>query len=138
MFFGELGLDGRVRPVRGVLPAVAAAAQHGFSQVMVATPNAGEACLVPGVKVIAAATLTEAADWLRGTPGPDGGPAAAEYDSDEQRSKHHQPNGVFAAPSPPPDTPRGTAPAGTVPQWRHEWRLETRARRLIPTSTVER
>src|SRR5882724_109476 len=77
MFFGELGLDGRVRPVRGVLPAVAAAARHGFNRVMVARQNAREASLVPGVQVIAAATLTEAASWLRGLPGPeDGGPAA--------------------------------------------------------------
>jgi magnesium chelatase family protein len=79
MFFGELGLDGRLRPVRGVLPAVVAAAQGGFGTVMVAEQNAAEAVLVPGVRVIAAASLTEAADWLRGLPGPDGGPAAAEY-----------------------------------------------------------
>ena len=36
MFFGELGLDGRLRPVRGVLPAVVAASEAGFGQVMVA------------------------------------------------------------------------------------------------------
>ena len=81
MFFGELGLDGRVRPVRGVLPAVAAAVQQGFGRVMVAVQNAEEALLVPGVRVIAAATLTQAADCLRGLPGPDGGPAAVECDS---------------------------------------------------------
>ena len=32
---GELGLDGRVRPVRGVLPAVLAAAEAGYQQVVV-------------------------------------------------------------------------------------------------------
>jgi magnesium chelatase family protein len=79
MFFGELGLDGRLRPVRGVLPAVAAAAGAGFGTVMVAEQNAAEAALVPGVRVIAAASLTAAADWLRGTPGLRGGPPAAEY-----------------------------------------------------------
>ena len=79
MLFGELGLDGRLRPVRGVLPAVAAAVEAGFGKVMVAEQNAAEAVMVPGVRVIAASTLTEAADWLRGLPGPDGGPAAAEY-----------------------------------------------------------
>jgi magnesium chelatase family protein len=79
MFFGELGLDGQLRPVRGVLPAVAAAADEGFSTVMVAEQNAAEAFLVPGVRVIAASSLTTAADWLRGLPGPDGGPAATEY-----------------------------------------------------------
>jgi magnesium chelatase family protein len=81
MFFGELGLDGRLRPVRGVLPAVAAAAEDGrFSTVMVAEANAPEAALVPGMQVIAACTLTAVADWLRGTPGLHDGPPAAEFD----------------------------------------------------------
>src|SRR5216684_5164905 len=34
-FLGELGLDGRLRPVRGVLPSVVAAAAAGFGEVMV-------------------------------------------------------------------------------------------------------
>jgi magnesium chelatase family protein len=69
MFFGELGLDGRLRPVCGVLPAVLAAVTAGFGQVMVAGQNAAEAALVPGVHVVAVSSLTGAADWLRGTPG---------------------------------------------------------------------
>jgi magnesium chelatase family protein len=79
MFFGELGLDGRLRPVCGVLPAVARAAEEGFGKVMVAEQNAAEAVLVPGVRVIAVNSLTRAADWLRGRSGPDGQPAAVEY-----------------------------------------------------------
>jgi magnesium chelatase family protein len=80
MFFGELGLDGRLRPVRGVLPAVAAAAEDGrFATVMVAEQNAAEAALVPGLRVIPAASLIAATDWLRGTPGLRGDPPAAEY-----------------------------------------------------------
>jgi magnesium chelatase family protein len=80
MFFGELGLDGRLRPVRGVLPAVVAAAADGrFGTVMVAEQNAPEAALVPGVRVIAAASLTAVADWLRGAPGLRGDPPAAEF-----------------------------------------------------------
>jgi len=69
IFFGELGLDGRLRPVRGVLPAVLAAVDARFGKVMVARENAAEAALVPGVRVIAVSSLTGAADWLRGTPG---------------------------------------------------------------------
>jgi magnesium chelatase family protein len=69
MFLGELGLDGQLRPVFGVLPAVAAAVRQGFGTVMVATANAAEAALVPDVRVIGAGTLTAAADWLRGAPG---------------------------------------------------------------------
>ncbi len=84
MFFGELGLDGRLRPVRGVLPAVAAAAGEGFGTVMVAKQNAPEADLVPGVRVIAASTLTAVTDWLRGTPGVRDDPPAAEFHGGEE------------------------------------------------------
>ena len=86
IFFGELGLDGRLRPVRGVLPAVAAAAEEGFAKVMVAEHNAAEAVLVPGVRVIAASSLSCAADWLRGTPGLHGGPPAAEFEGGHELS----------------------------------------------------
>ena len=84
MFFGELGLDGRLRPVRGVLPAVAAAAEAGFGKVMVAEQNAAEAVLVPGVRVIAASSLAIAANWLRGTPSLDGESAAAEFEGGQE------------------------------------------------------
>ena len=66
MFLGELGLDGRLRPVRGVLPSVAAAAAAGFGAVAVPTENAPEACLVPGMRVIAAPNLGSLLGWLRG------------------------------------------------------------------------
>jgi magnesium chelatase family protein len=79
IFFGELGLDGQLRPVRGVLPAVAAAAEEGFAKVMVAEQNAPEAVLVPGVRVIAVGSLMGAADWLRGTPGLHGGSPVVEF-----------------------------------------------------------
>ena len=60
---GELGLDGRVRPVSGVLPAVAAAARAGCDTVMVPSANADEASLVPGIRVVGVASLREAAIW---------------------------------------------------------------------------
>ncbi|MDM7856078.1 YifB family Mg chelatase-like AAA ATPase [Cellulomonas alba] len=58
---GELGLDGRVRPVRGVLPAVAAAVAAGRTQVVVAEANAAEAALVPGADVVAVRSLAQVA-----------------------------------------------------------------------------
>ncbi|GII80532.1 hypothetical protein Sru01_55140 [Sphaerisporangium rufum] len=64
-FLGELGLDGTVRPVRGVLPAVVAAAAAGAGQVVVPVVNAAEAELVPGVEVVAVRTLAELVAWLR-------------------------------------------------------------------------
>lgn len=48
---GEFGLDGRVHPVRGVLPAVAAAVAAGYPEVVVPTGNVQEAQLVPGAQV---------------------------------------------------------------------------------------
>jgi magnesium chelatase family protein len=72
VFLGELGLDGRARPVPGVLPAVAAAAAAGFSVVAVPAENAPEAALVPGVRVLAASCLAALLAWLRGQPPPAG------------------------------------------------------------------
>src|SRR5215472_16065875 len=68
-FLGELGLDGRLRPVRGVLPAMAAAAGAGFARVIVAQANAAEAALVPGLQVAGAPDLSALLAWLRGRPG---------------------------------------------------------------------
>jgi len=87
MFFGELGLDGRLRPVRGVLPAVAAAADAGFAKIMVAEQNAAEAALVPGLRVIAANSLTGAADWLRGTLGLHTGALVTEFAGGQEISR---------------------------------------------------
>lgn len=58
---GELGLDGRVRPVRGVLPAVVAAVAAGHPRVVVPAGNAREAQLVPGAQVQAVASLADLA-----------------------------------------------------------------------------
>lgn len=60
---GELGLDGRVRPVPGVLPAVFAAARAGFERIVVPRANEAEARLVPGIEVRAATSLAEVAAW---------------------------------------------------------------------------
>ncbi|HEY5231543.1 MAG TPA: YifB family Mg chelatase-like AAA ATPase [Galbitalea sp.] len=60
---GELGLDGRLRPIVGILPAVLALARAGHEIVMVPTGNADEASLVSGVKVIGVASLRDAAIW---------------------------------------------------------------------------
>jgi magnesium chelatase family protein len=62
---GELGLDGAVRPVRGVLPMVAAAARAGVDRVVVPRANASEAALVPGVTVRAADCLHRLVAFVR-------------------------------------------------------------------------
>lgn len=55
---GELSLDGTVRPLHGVLPAVLAASRAGIRHVVVPAANVGEASLVPGVRVQPATTLS--------------------------------------------------------------------------------
>lgn len=71
VMIGELGLDGRVRPVRGVLPAVLAAAEAGYRQVVVPELTAGEASLVPGVSVLGVRSLRQLIAVLTGEPVPD-------------------------------------------------------------------
>lgn len=66
LVLGELGLDGSVRPVRGVLPMVAAAAGQGITKAIVPVGNAAEAALVPGMRVLAADTLGRVIGFLRG------------------------------------------------------------------------
>jgi len=65
LFYGELGLDGSLRPVPGVLPAVLAAARAGCTLAVVPELNAAEAVTVPGVTVIPAGTLRDVIAWLR-------------------------------------------------------------------------
>ncbi|WP_069170454.1 YifB family Mg chelatase-like AAA ATPase [Streptomyces griseus] len=71
VMIGELGLDGRVRPVRGVLPAVLAAAEAGYEHVVVPEQTAGEAALVPGVSVLGVRSLRQLIAVLGDEPVPD-------------------------------------------------------------------
>ncbi|WFB07166.1 YifB family Mg chelatase-like AAA ATPase [Streptomyces sp. LX-29] len=71
VLIGELGLDGRVRPVRGVLPAVLAAADSGYRQVVVPEQTAAEAALVPGVSVLGVRSLRQLIAVLTDEPVPE-------------------------------------------------------------------
>jgi magnesium chelatase family protein len=63
---GELGLDGSVRPVRGVLSIAARCRDEGIRTLMCPPANAAEACAVDGLEVLAVPQLGVAADHLRG------------------------------------------------------------------------
>jgi magnesium chelatase family protein len=84
VMIGELGLDGRVRPVRGVLPAVLTAADAGYRRVLVPEPAVAEASLVPDVTVLGVRSLRQVIALLADEPVPEepddrppgGGPAA--------------------------------------------------------------
>ncbi|MFH9552299.1 YifB family Mg chelatase-like AAA ATPase [Streptomyces sp. NPDC017435] len=74
VMIGELGLDGRVRPVRGILPAVLAAADAGYEQVVVPECAAAEAALVPGVSVLGVRSLRQLIAVLADEPVPEEDP----------------------------------------------------------------
>jgi magnesium chelatase family protein len=70
VLLGELGLDRRVRPIRGVLPATLAAQQAGFTRIIVPMRQAGEAKLVAGIDVFGIASITQLVALLQDEPMP--------------------------------------------------------------------
>ncbi len=89
VFLAELGLDGALRPVRGILPAVMAAVRAGHERIVVCEANAAEAALVPGAQVAGFGCLAEVL-------------AAAGADP-----------AALRRPAPQPPSPHVPAPAGT-------------------------
>ncbi len=65
---GELGLDGSIRPVHGVLPVALMCRQQGIQNLVVPEPNGAEAAAVDGLDVRAARSLGEVVRFLAGGP----------------------------------------------------------------------
>jgi magnesium chelatase family protein len=63
---GELALDGRVRPVTGVLPMVLELKRRNVRSVLVPADNAGEAAVVDGVDIIPVSHLREVVAFING------------------------------------------------------------------------
>ncbi|MFF7362594.1 ATP-binding protein [Streptomyces sp. NPDC008125] len=106
VMIGELGLDGRVRPVRGVLPAVLAAAEAGYDHVVVPEQTAGEAALVPGVSVLGVRSLRQLIAILSDEPVPDE-PAGQVSRPDALLAGLMVPGSGFGAGLAPPGGPDG-------------------------------
>jgi magnesium chelatase family protein len=70
LVLGELGLDGQVRRVRGVLPGLLRAVQEGFTHAILPADNLPEAQWVPDIALIPVRHLKEAVDHLHGIPLP--------------------------------------------------------------------
>ena len=66
VFLGELALNGELRPVTGVLPAIISARDKGFKKFIIPKDNEKEAGYIHGVEVYAAKTLREVVDHLSG------------------------------------------------------------------------
>jgi len=65
LLLGELSLEGRLLPVRGVLPVALAARDRGIGELVVPRGNAAEGAVVEGLAVRTAATLAELVAALR-------------------------------------------------------------------------
>jgi magnesium chelatase family protein len=74
VFIGELTLDGRLRPVPGVLPMTMAAARRGLRRVFVPESQAREAAMVPDIEVVGLRSLAQAVAALSAQPWPSAPP----------------------------------------------------------------
>ncbi|NNE92462.1 MAG: YifB family Mg chelatase-like AAA ATPase, partial [Verrucomicrobiales bacterium] len=63
---GELALDGRVRPIKGILPLTIEAKKQGLKAIFVPKDNAAEASIIEGIYVYGISNLREAIELLQG------------------------------------------------------------------------
>jgi magnesium chelatase family protein len=66
LIFGELGLDGKIKPIKGAILFALLAKEKNFSEIIVPNENFLEASLIEGIKVIGVGTLKEAIEYLEG------------------------------------------------------------------------
>ena len=64
IFLGELGLDGTLRRIRGVLPLAREAKRAGYEEIYLPKENAVEAALVEGIKIFGANNLKEVVEHV--------------------------------------------------------------------------
>lgn len=67
LFLGELSLDGKLRPVHGVLPVARFAEKHGYKELYVPIENVKEAAIIDGLDVFGISTLLGLIEHLVGT-----------------------------------------------------------------------
>lgn len=64
VIMGELALDGRLRPIKGVLPIAIQSQREKYKGLILPKANANEAAIVGGIDVIGVETLQEAVDFF--------------------------------------------------------------------------
>ena len=67
VLFGELGLDGQVRPVNGALPMVISAKECGFREVILPEQNAKETACIEGMRILPVSSLVQVIRHIEGT-----------------------------------------------------------------------
>ena len=66
LFLGELSLDGKVRPIKGVLPMTILAKEKGIHEFYVPTENAKEASIIDEISIFPVSSLNELISHLTG------------------------------------------------------------------------
>ena len=66
IFFGELALDGGIRPIRGALPLVTYAKNAGYKRIFVPAANGGEVSVIDGVQIFAVEHLGQVLEFYEG------------------------------------------------------------------------
>ena len=67
LFLGELALDGRLKPGKGILSSTVLAKEKGFKGIIVPRENEKEAALVPDIDVFGMESIVNVVDLLRDT-----------------------------------------------------------------------
>ena len=85
VIFGELGLDGRVQPVRGALAIVISAQEQGLTDVILPYGNALEVACIPGMRIFPVRHLSEVIGHLEGSAPI---PTQAQMSYEDLRANH--------------------------------------------------
>lgn len=100
LFLGELALDGKIRPINGVLSIAHGALKEGKKRLIIPRQNCTEASLIKGLEIIGVENLVELVDFLRGEKKIE--PTKSTFDNYSRVIKKHpldfnQVKGQFAA-----------------------------------------
>ncbi|MEJ0014680.1 MAG: YifB family Mg chelatase-like AAA ATPase [Actinomycetota bacterium] len=71
IFLGEVALDGSIKPIRGVLPALLAATEHGIMRAIIPRANVAESAGVEGIQSISVSHMSEVISFLEDGAIPD-------------------------------------------------------------------
>ena len=64
LFIGELGLDGEIKPIKGILPIMIMAKEQGIRRCILPKDNALEGAAIEGIKVVGVSTFLETLGYL--------------------------------------------------------------------------
>lgn len=66
LFIGELSLDGRVKPIKGLINSVILAKEKGYEGIVIPVDNYEEATLIKGLNIVPVSTLKDVCDFIKG------------------------------------------------------------------------